>query len=115
MNPGDIALVWFPFTRDASEPFKKRPVLILSDVGLMDDQAITCVMITSNEQRFKSRGAGDVRVSDFRGCGLPKPSTIRTRRLWTAQSSDLASQVKGHVPPAMLEEVRELIRDTLRL
>jgi hypothetical protein len=53
-GPGEIVLVYYPYSRHESQPDKKRPVLVLSHVGLNEDEAIGLVMITGNEKRFNS-------------------------------------------------------------
>lgn len=88
LNPGDIVLAYFPYSRHEPEPYKQRPVLVLSHVGLNEDEAIGLVMITGNEQRFASLGAGDIRIDHWRECRLSKRSVIRTRRVWTARYWD---------------------------
>ena len=81
LSPGDIVTAHFPFSRHEAEPYKKRPVLVLSHVGLNEDEAIGLVMITGNQQRFTSHGAGDIRIERWQECRLAKRSVIRTRRL----------------------------------
>ncbi|MBY6411708.1 type II toxin-antitoxin system PemK/MazF family toxin [Rhodococcus sp. BP-252] len=112
MNPGDLVLLWFPFNHSAAQPFKKRPALVLSRVGLGDDEAIVCVMVTGNPHRFRSAGAGDIKLTDWRSCGLAKESTIRSRRVWSAMPADFAGNI-GRVKASTLEAVREEVRTLL--
>lgn len=64
MIPGQIRLVWFPFSRNEPEPYKKRPVLVLSSIGRVPDQAIFVAMVTSSESRVQNPGPGDVVIPD---------------------------------------------------
>jgi mRNA-degrading endonuclease toxin of MazEF toxin-antitoxin module len=115
LSPGDIVLVYFPYSRHEPEPYKKRPVLVLSHIGLNEDEAIGLVMITSNEQRYASLGAGDIRIDRWQECKLSKRSVIRTRRIWTARYWDLAGKLGRLEPASLLEEVRQEVRYTLAL
>jgi mRNA-degrading endonuclease toxin of MazEF toxin-antitoxin module len=115
LSPGDIVTVWFPYSRDEREPYKKRPVLVLSHIGLNEDEAVGLVMITGNERRFASQGAGDIRIDLWRECQLPKRSVIRTRRVWTARYLDLAGKVGTLQPASLLDDVRAEVRNTLGL
>lgn len=115
LSAGDIVLVYFPFSRHERVPYKKRPVLVLSHIGLNEDEAIGLVMITGNEERFGSQGAGDIRIDRWQDCRLAKRSVIRTRRVWTARWSDLAGTVGKLEPASLLEIVRAEVRNTLAL
>ncbi|MGH3633654.1 MAG: type II toxin-antitoxin system PemK/MazF family toxin [Mycobacterium sp.] len=115
LSPGDIVLVYFPYSRHEREPYKKRPVLVLSHIGLNEDEAIGLVMITGNEERFTSQGAGDIRIDRWQDCRLAKRSVIRTRRIWTARYWDLAGKVGTLQPTSLLDHVRDAVRNTLAL
>lgn len=115
LTPGDIVLAWYPFSRHEKQPYKKRPVLVLSHVGLDEDEAIGFVMITGSATRFASLGAGDIRIDRWQECKLEKESTIRTRRVWTGRWTDLAGAVGKLEPAALLEQVRDEVRNTLQL
>jgi mRNA-degrading endonuclease toxin of MazEF toxin-antitoxin module len=115
LSPGDIVLAWFPFSRHESQPYKKRPVLVLSHIGLLEDEAIGFVMITGNKQRFASQGAGDIRIKQWKEAKLDRESVIRTRRLWTGRQSDLAGKLGALEPASLLDEVRRAVRNTLAL
>ncbi len=112
MTPGDLALATFPFSAHASAPWKRRPVLILSNVGVAPDQAIFVAMVTGNSGRVLQPQPGDLQVKEWQAAGLVKPSVIRTRRLWTAEDRDLV-RVLGQVPPELLEQARQAVRDML--
>lgn len=113
MNPGDLATVYFPFSSSEPQPFKKRPVLVLTATGTPPDQAIFCAMVTSNARRFAHPAAGDVAISEWQSAGLLAPSVVRTRRIWTAEQRDFTGKVLGQVNPATLDVVRQEIRDLL--
>jgi mRNA-degrading endonuclease toxin of MazEF toxin-antitoxin module len=115
LTPGDIVLAWFPFSKNETEPYKKRPVLVLSHVGLSEDEAIGLVMITGNEKRFASQGAGDVRIDQWRESKLAKDSVIRARRVWTATRQDLAGSLGKLTPPSLLERVQAEVKIALNL
>jgi mRNA-degrading endonuclease toxin of MazEF toxin-antitoxin module len=105
VNPGDVVAVMFPFSATQAEPYKRRPVLVVNEIGSPPDQAILCVMITSSERRLRSPRAGDVVISDYQGAGLARPSVIRCRRVWTAESTDVHKHY-GAVDAATLAQVR---------
>ncbi len=101
---GDLALVLFPFSALEARPFKKRPVLILGQDGVGVDEAILCVMVTGNRQRFQSPGRADVPVQRWQAAGLAMPSVIRSQRVWTAQTRDIARAI-GSVDTVTLAQV----------
>lgn len=115
LSPGDIIMVWFPYSKHEAQPYKKRPVLVLSHIGLNEDEAIGLAMVTGNEKRFASLGAGDIRLERWQDCRLAKRSVIRTRRLWTARWSDVAGRVGSLQPASLLDQVRVEVRNTLAL
>jgi mRNA-degrading endonuclease toxin of MazEF toxin-antitoxin module len=108
-------LAWFPFSKHEPEPYKKRPVLVLSHIGLNEDEAIGLVMITGNERRFVSQGAGDIRVDQWQESKLAKHSVIRARRVWTARRQDLAGTVGTLTPLTLLERVQAEVKTALSL
>lgn len=105
---GDICRASFPFG-DVTTGAKVRPVLILgySKRGQDQDETVLVAPITS----FSSGGGrpkqGDVEVTDWKGCGLSKPSWIRARRLWSPHPKMLnnSSGRLGVVSDAVLSEV----------
>jgi hypothetical protein len=109
-----VALVNFPFSANAEESYKKRPVLVLAAAGTPPDQAIFCAMITGNLRRFQRPGPGDIVLADWRASGLLVPSVVRTRRIWTAEGRDF-SGVIGQVSHDVLQTVREEIARLLQL
>lgn len=102
-----MRLVWFPFSRSEPEPYKKRPVLVLSASGAGPDRAVLVAMITGNARRVVRPGPGDVVISDWQQAGLAKPSVVRTGRLWTAEERDFEGTVLGTVAAAVLPRVRQ--------
>lgn len=114
MTPGTVAMVRFPFSAAASEPYKLRPVLILAAVGTPPDQAVVCTMITSNDRRVKRPGPGDVKIPEWREAGLALPSVVRTRRIWTAEGRDFGNTL-GSVDLGTISKVRSEISSLLGL
>lgn len=113
MTRGDVALVWFPFSRAEEQPYKKRPVLVLNALGDGADEAVVCVMVTGNEARWRNPGRSDVPLADWRSYGLAKESIVRTRRIWTGQSRDF-ERVLGTVDDRTLASVCSLVVDLVR-
>lgn len=97
---GTIVRVPFPYTdRDTRQ---HRPALVVSDGALGPDQGlIWVVMITSAENR---RWADDVDLTgDYRACGLPAPSLIRTAKIATIDAA--AAKALGSLDAARLKQV----------
>jgi hypothetical protein len=107
VNPGELRLLWFPFSRNEPQPYKKRPVLVLAAVGRVPDRAVFVAMVTSSPDRVRKPGPGDVVVTNWQQAGLRYPSVVRTRRLWTAEDRDFEGSVLGAVEPAVLKEVKQ--------
>lgn len=112
MKPGDVAMVYFPFNKNQAQPYKLRPVLVLAETGAGEDRAILVAMITGNMGRYQNPGAGDARIVDFKSAGLVKESTVRGRRVWTAEDADI-EKIVGTVDPAILEAVQAFWRSKL--
>jgi mRNA-degrading endonuclease toxin of MazEF toxin-antitoxin module len=108
--PGEIRLVWFPFSPSEPEPYKKRPVLVLAAAGSGPDRAVFVAMITGNARRFQRPGPGDVAITDWQSAGLKAASVVRTRRLWTAEERDFAGGRLGAVSDTVLNDVRAKVR-----
>ena len=113
MTPGELRLVWFPFSHTQAEPYKKRPVLVLAATGQVPDRVVFVAMVTSNERRVRRPGPGDVVVTNWQAAGLNLPSVVRSRRLWTAEERDFEGTVLGTVEPAALEQVKRHVRELL--
>ncbi|WP_185844592.1 type II toxin-antitoxin system PemK/MazF family toxin [Nonomuraea sp. WAC 01424] len=113
MNPGDIRLVWFPFSHSEPKPYKKRPVLIVGTAGRGADRAILAAMITSSAKRLAGLGPHDVAIKDWQSLGLVAPSVVRAHRIWTADDRDFENRLFGQVKDTLLEEVRQHVRGLL--
>ncbi len=101
---GDVVVLPFPFT-DLSAS-KKRPALVLALLENYDD-LILC-MITSRNANDTS--AISIDAADFESGALPRESTIRPNRLFTAESS-IILRTAGRLSTAKVEEaVQEIIR-----
>ena len=93
---GDVVLVPFPFT-DLSTT-KQRPALVISpDAWNATQPDVMLVAITS--QMTVSPGPQDLVLSaaDIAAAGLPKPSRVRTTKLFTMHSG-LLKRTLGHLP-----------------
>jgi len=113
VTPGELRLVWFPFSRNETEPYKRRPVLVLAASGQVPDRAVLVAMVTSNGRRVLNPGTGDILVGNWKQAGLRRPSVIRSRRLWTAEERDFEGTVLGCVELSVLDEVRRHVQGML--
>ncbi|WP_189237792.1 type II toxin-antitoxin system PemK/MazF family toxin [Planomonospora parontospora] len=104
-----MGLLWFPFSRNEPQPYKKRPCLILAMTGVVPDQAILVAMITGNPSRAQTPGPADVVIQNWQGAGLLKASTVRSRRLWTAEDRDII-RILGSVDQPVLEDTMKHVR-----
>jgi mRNA-degrading endonuclease toxin of MazEF toxin-antitoxin module len=112
VHPGDLVLVYFPFSYLEEEPFKKRPVLVVGCIqpGEVGDHAALAAQVTSSAERVASPGQGDIVVEKWQECGLRKPSVIRARRLWTPEPRDFAGNPFGRLDDGTLAEVLAQVR-----
>jgi hypothetical protein len=106
VKPGELRLLWFPFSHSEPEPYKKRPVLVLAATGHVPDEAVLVTMVTSSEARVRHPGPGDVVIGQWQKAGLRYPSVVRTRRLWTAENRDFVGTILGMVDAPTLDEVK---------
>jgi len=113
ITPGEVRLVYFPFSHSEAEPYKKRPVLVLASHGTPPDQAVLVAMITGSAARVARPHPGDIVLTDWQRMRLDKPSVIRTRRIWTAEARDFTGNTLGAVGVDVLEAVKEQVRRTL--
>ena len=102
---GDIVLLPFPFT-DLSAT-KKRPVLLLSDEDSLGDFLASAV--TSQPGHSPSIV---LTQPDMRTGTLPKPSWIRTDKLFTLNRQLIAAQF-GQVTDDLLQRARRSACDHL--
>ena len=77
-RPGDLVLVAFPYT--GSTQVKRRPAMVLLDVG---DADVVQARITT--QRYQT--PHDVDITDWQGAGLLAPSVVRLHKLVTLDKS----------------------------
>lgn len=95
---GDVVLVPFPFT-DLSTT-KQRPALVVSpDKWNATQSDVMLVAITS--QMTAAAGPQDLvlTAADVAAAGLPKPSRLRTTKLFTMHQG-LLKRTLGHLPDA---------------
>lgn len=71
----DIVLVPFPFTD--LKTTKKRPALVISPDNYNNGYDLVILFITS--QMNSPKRLGDYYISEWKKCGLPKPSMIRMK------------------------------------
>lgn len=107
VTPGELVLVYFPFSVAEAEPFKQRPVLVVNEVR-DGDTTVLFAMVTANSRRFENPRPGDVPLEDWQACGLAAASVVRTRRIWTGERRDIIRAI-GRVPAPVLDQVRDLI------
>ena len=103
-----MVLVPFPFT-DLST-IKQRPALVISpDVWNAAQSDVMLVAITS--QITVAPGPQDLvlSVADVAAAGLPKPSRVRTTKLFTMHSG-LLKRTLGHLPDATTSTVLAQLR-----
>lgn len=112
MKPGDVALVYFPFSYREEEPFKKRPVVVVgcTQPGELGDHAVLVAQVTSNPDRVNNPGQGDVIVENWRAAGLDRISVVRARRLWTPEPRDFARDYLGSLDSDCFREVIQHVR-----
>ena len=95
---GDVVLVPFPFT-DLSTT-KQRPALVVSpDAWNAAQPDVMLVAITSQLTVAPDIGTLDLPLADLSAAGLPKPSRIRTTKLFTMHQG-LLKRTLGYLSPA---------------
>lgn len=107
MTPGEVRLVWFPFSHTEAQPYKKRPVLILAAQGVGPTRTILAAMVSSSVKRAAMMGPYDVAIPDWQRVGLVAPSFIRANRVWTAEDRDFENRLFGSVKDDVLDQVRQ--------
>lgn len=103
---GDVVLIPFPYS-DLSQT-KRRPALVIADVGMGD--FVLC-QITSRS--YADRLAIPLSESDFAEGGLRRESFVRIGKLFTANSSIIAG-VAGRLSRVKMSEVLDGVVDILR-
>lgn len=101
---GEIILCQFPFTSGALS--KIRPALILFE---LQEDVVIC-RITSAEPR----GQLDVKLVDWEGAGLLRPSVARIDRIVTAERTVFIRPL-GVLSPRDLQSVRAVWNANMRL
>lgn len=115
MKPGDIVLLWFPFSHTETTPYKKRPVLVLGASGANGaDEAYLVAMITSSADRVANPRQFDIQITGWTEAGLLGPSVCRAVRLWTAERRDV-DRVIGSVTGECLTEVLSTVKRTFAI
>ena len=97
---GEIVLIAFPFS-DAKE-LKRRPALVLLDVG---DEDIMVARVTS--QAVKT--SFDLEIKDWQGAGLLLPSIVRIHKVATL-GKNMVERKLGKLREEDWRQVREMIR-----
>jgi mRNA interferase MazF len=103
---GDVVLIPFPYS-DLSQA-KRRPALVLADVGMGD--FVLC-QITSKS--YADRLAIPLSESDFVEGGLKRQSFVRIGKLFTANFS-IMSGAAGRLNRVKMSEVLDVLVDILR-
>jgi mRNA interferase MazF len=101
---GDVFICEFPFTSGAAS--KTRPALVPFD---LQNDAIIC-RITS----VLRTGLLDVRINDWNGAGLLKPSIARLDRIVTADKSVFLRRL-GFLSTPDLDSVRQAWNQHMKL
>lgn len=101
MNPGEVGLIWFPFTGSQPGMGKVRPVLVLAATAIGDpgDEAVVVAMITGAAVRVASPRPGDIPIQYWQAANLKIPSVIRCRRIWATERSDFRNVLGNLDPP----------------
>ena len=96
---GDVVLIPFPFTDLTAH--KRRPVLLLSDPDAYGD--FLAVAITSQPGHADAVALDS---SDFQHGVLPKPSWLRSSRLYSLHQESVVG-VFGNLTPAALTRLHD--------
>ncbi|MGO8846522.1 MAG: type II toxin-antitoxin system PemK/MazF family toxin [Methylocella sp.] len=107
---GDVIRVPFPYTDRSTR--QHRPALVVSKGAIGDGESLLWVaMITSAENRA---WPGDVPFGNFYAqSGLPAPSVVRPCKLATIEVRH--AERLGHIKPALMREVAEVLQRYLGL
>ena len=110
MARGDIVLVPFPFTDLSGQ--KRRPALIVSPDGFDPEDLVLCA-ITSRLPGRPGPWEVSLDIQDVVGGQLPRPSIIRTGKLFTMHRALVLGRF-GAVRPAKLGEVLAAMQELFR-
>lgn len=97
---GDVVLVAFP--QSGGEPRKRRPALVILDIG---DADIVLAPITTRERV----GLGDVRLQEWQESGLLRESWVRLAKVACLEKRDIARRL-GHLSSKDRMEVAQTWR-----
>ena len=105
---GDVVLVPFPFTDLSSA--KQRPALVVSAEAWNNSQPdVVLIAITSQMGGKGEPGEIVLAAADLQSAGLPKPSRVRTTKIFTMHQG-LLRRTLGRLPDstsmAVLAELR---------
>lgn len=81
---GDVVLVDFP--QSGSEPRKRRPALVILDIG---DADVVLAPITTRERV----GSGDVKLQRWQESGLLRESWVRLAKVACLEKRDVARRL----------------------
>ncbi len=81
---GDVVLVSFP--QSGSEPAKRRPALVILDIG---DADVVLAPITTRERT----GPGDVKIHAWQESGLLRESWVRLAKVACLEKRDIARRL----------------------
>jgi len=102
---GDVVLVAFP--QSAGGPPKKRPALVVLDIG---DDDIVLAPITTRERR----GPGDCHLSHWSAAGLLRESWVRLAKVVCLLKADVTRSL-GHIAQPDVDGVTETWKDIFAL
>ena len=106
-SQGDIVLVSFPFTDLTSS--KRRPALVLSpDSFNAAGEDLVLAAVTS--RITDDPNAVRLSRSDFAAGGLPKPSMVKSTKLFTMHSSLIAKRIGALRTEVTMQVLRSLRR-----
>lgn len=102
---GTIVLIEFPHTDMMG--VSRRPALVLYDAG---DQDVLVARITSQEQNTKA----DLKITDWRKCGLLDESYIRLGKLATIEKNFILRKL-GYLEANEMIIVKSMMRNIFNL
>ena len=92
-HPGEVVLIPFPYTDLATA--KRRPILVLQPVDVFGDFLAVAVTSQAGHQ-----DAVALTQKDFREGALPRPSYVRTTKLYTLNERLVAHRFGALTPEA---------------
>jgi len=107
-NFGDIVLVPFPFTNQASS--KKRPAVVVSNAAYNGSRLDIVVMAVTSQQPSSAR-IGDAIVQNWQSAGLLKPSVVKP--VFATIEQRLVIRTLGRLVTADLEALRQTIAQVI--